>query len=272
LTGSADASFWANPIVRGSADRARSGRALCRHRHRPQQRCPGDRVRGKAITRPRRAARMLAVESDHPARGAGTIGFVTERSSGDGALGSPSGRKHLSGERPSGRSISSGSGELEGLGGVRPDLSRRLLDAGSSPAEQALGGVTVSSACGRNAELSGCRRSRPQVSAMGSFSRVAAARFNRGRVLAGGDLQALWTLATSGEAANSGSDAVRGFRGSKVFAADGNGLAPGDEQVRASAGRRDLPSLLRGPPGQTRRVAPGVRHRKLLPVLRTSGS
>jgi hypothetical protein len=38
----------------------------------------------------REAARALAVGSDHPARGAGTIGFVSERSSGGGAPGSPS--------------------------------------------------------------------------------------------------------------------------------------------------------------------------------------
>ena len=37
---------------------------------------------------------MLAVESDRPARGAGTIAFVTERSSGGGAGAPPPGRRH----------------------------------------------------------------------------------------------------------------------------------------------------------------------------------
>ena len=41
------------------------------------------------------STRMLAVETDHPARGAGTIGFITERSSGGGAPGASSWAKAL---------------------------------------------------------------------------------------------------------------------------------------------------------------------------------
>jgi hypothetical protein len=58
-----------------------------------------------------------------------------------------SGRMHLSGERLSGRLISSGSGGLEGLGGVRPNSSRRLLDIRSSAAEQALGALDLGFCC-----------------------------------------------------------------------------------------------------------------------------
>jgi hypothetical protein len=54
-----------------------------------------------------------------------------------------------------------GSGRLGGVSGVRLDPCRRLLEAGSSAAEQALGGVTVSPASGRKAvaggRRSGCR-------------------------------------------------------------------------------------------------------------------
>jgi hypothetical protein len=54
--------------------------------------CPvgGDRFLPTGLLGLLLSARMLAVGSDHPARRAGTIGFVTERSSGGGAPGSPS--------------------------------------------------------------------------------------------------------------------------------------------------------------------------------------
>jgi hypothetical protein len=52
-----------------------SSRSSCRHRHRPQQRCPGDRVRGIAITPPRPGRTPLAVDSDRRAASAGTPSF-----------------------------------------------------------------------------------------------------------------------------------------------------------------------------------------------------
>ena len=47
---------------------------------------------GRVLGRVERNQQSVPVESDHPARGAGTIGFVTERSSGGGAGAPPPGR------------------------------------------------------------------------------------------------------------------------------------------------------------------------------------
>jgi hypothetical protein len=52
--------IWAIPIVRRSADQARPGRVLRRHRHRPRRRAVGDCVRGKPIVRERALARVLS--------------------------------------------------------------------------------------------------------------------------------------------------------------------------------------------------------------------
>ena len=71
-------------------DSARSRYRLCT---RPRRWAAGDCLVGKPITPPGAGARPLTVESDHPARGAGTIGFVTERSSAGGAGAPPPGRR-----------------------------------------------------------------------------------------------------------------------------------------------------------------------------------
>lgn len=59
-----------------------------------------------------------------------------------------------------------------GAAGRRLSRGERLSPPGRSD-----GGCRPSAACGRNAELSGCRRSRPQDSAAGNFNRVAADPF-----------------------------------------------------------------------------------------------
>jgi hypothetical protein len=85
------------------------------------------------------------------------------------------GRKHLSGERLSGRFISSGSGGLEGLGGVRPNSSRRLLDAGLRRPSKRSAPSTSASAVPRIAEA---RRHRlRQLELLKTGSEEPAARF-----------------------------------------------------------------------------------------------
>ena len=89
---------WRRPA--GRRVRPCGGRSDLAHTDRPGVRVPTIAFMALRSRRLENAP-LLAVESNHPARGGGTIGFVTERSSGAGAGAPPPGRWRSCGRRSS---------------------------------------------------------------------------------------------------------------------------------------------------------------------------
>jgi hypothetical protein len=96
------------------------------------------------------------------------------------------GRKHLSGERLSGRRISSASGGLEGVGGVRPDAITPLAGHRFFVAQQALTESSAASGFGREEKPSRFRLRSRTIVRDEHFGRVSAALRDRDPVLADG--------------------------------------------------------------------------------------